>query len=245
MNKYNVIIENLKEDLLNILFPRTCPVCGEILIVQNYQVCENCKKKIKYITEPACKKCGKQLLVEEQEYCYDCSRKEHNFTRGISLYCHDEWIRKSIYHFKYNNKREYAKIYANEIILKYKSKIQTWNADYLVPIPIHKSKLNERGFNQAKDLCLELSRGLEIPMLDNCVLRVKKTLPQKELNDKERIINLKNAFKIGKNVVKLKSIILVDDIYTTGATIDTVSKVLIESGAKDIFFITISTGEGF
>lgn len=244
MQKYTRILENLKEELIGIIYPRTCPICGEILQKNNLQVCNACKKKIKYIKEPACKKCGKQLQVEEQECCFDCLKKEHNFTKGIALYCHDEWIRKSIYKFKYSNKREYAKIYANEIILRYGSKIEEWNADYLIPIPLHKSKLRARGYNQAEDLSRELSKELLIPMLKNGVYRIKKTLPQKELNDKQRINNLKKAFKIGNIDVKSKRVILIDDIYTTGATIDSVAEVLIQSGVKDIYFITISIGEG-
>lgn len=244
MNKNTNIVENLKEELINILYPRTCPICGKILKINNLQICVECKKKLKYIYEPACKKCGKQILLEEQEYCYDCFKKNHKYTRGIALCSHDEWIRKSIYNFKYNNKREYAKIYANEIVLRYKNKIENWNADVLIPIPLHKSKMRSRGFNQAEDLCRELSKQLHIPMLKNCVKRVKKTLPQKELNDKERINNLKKAFKIDTIDVKSKRVILIDDIYTTGATIDSVAEVLGNCGVNEIYFITISIGEG-
>lgn len=244
VKRYTSIIENVKEELINIIYPRTCPICGEILQNNNLQVCGTCKKKIKYVKEPACKKCGKQLQVEEQELCFDCFKNKHNFTRGIALYCHDEWTRRSIYNFKYNNKREYAKIYANEINLRYRSKIEQWNVDYLIPIPLHKSKLKARGYNQAEDLCKELSKVFMIPMLRNGVCRVKKTLPQKELNDKQRINNLKKAFKIGNIDVKSKRVILIDDIYTTGATINSVAEVLVNSGVKDIYFITISIGEG-
>lgn len=238
------VAKKIIEHCITILYPRTCPVCGEILKIDKLQICKECKKKINYIAEPLCKKCGKQLINLEQEFCFDCSSKEHKFTRGLALYRHDEWIRKSIYRFKYHNKREYAKIYANEIVLQYEERIRQWNADYLVPIPLHKSKLRTRGYNQAEDLCKELSKLLQIPMEKNCVLRIKKTLPQKELNDKQRKNNLKNAFKIGEIDVKLKKVILVDDIYTTGATIDSVAQVLIHSGVSDIFFITISIGEG-
>jgi len=140
-------IEKSIEKILNILYPPTCPICGEILKINNYQVCKECKKKIKYIHEPVCKKCGKQLLVEEQEYCYDCSRREHVFTRGMAIFAYDQHVKKSIYRFKYNNKREYAKIYANEIALNYGRQILKWKADGIVPIPIHKSKLKSRGFN--------------------------------------------------------------------------------------------------
>lgn len=234
----------LIEKFLNVLYPPTCPVCGEILKVNNNQVCSKCKKKIKYIHEPACKKCGKALAFEEQEYCYDCSRREHIFTRGVALWVYDENIKKSIYRFKYNNKREYAKIYANEIMLHHGRQIIEWKADGIIPIPLHKSKIKSRGFNQAEVIAQELSKVLSIPCYNDCVIRTKKTLPQKALNNKQRINNLKNAFKIKQDDVKLRKIILIDDIYTTGITIDSVSEVLIQIGVEKVYFITVSIGEG-
>lgn len=234
----------LTETILNILYPPTCPICGGILKVNNNQVCRECKVKIKYIKEPVCKKCGKILLFEEREYCYDCSRREHVFTKGLSLWIYDDNIKKSIYRFKYNNKREYAKIYANEIILHHGEQIKDWKADAIIPIPLHRTKMKSRGFNQAEVLAKELSRQLNIPCLNSCVVRIKKTLPQKALNDKQRINNLKNAFKIKQNDVKLRNIILIDDIYTTGITMDSVAKVLKQACVEEIFFITVSIGEG-
>ncbi len=233
-----------KEDILNILYPPTCPICGKILRINNNQICIECKKKITYIQEPICKKCGKVLLFEEQEYCYDCCKKQHSYTRGLALWIYDENLKKSIYRFKYNNKREYAKVYANEIVLHHKRQIKEWNADGIIPIPLHKSKMRSRGFNQAEVLAIELSKQLSIPCYSNLISREKKTLPQKSLNDKQRINNLKNAFKIKQNDVKLNKIILIDDIYTTGVTIDSVTKVLKQEGINEVYFITISIGEG-
>jgi ComF family protein len=238
------ILKKISEEIINIVYPPTCPICGKILKLSNNQVCEDCKKKIKYMKEPTCKKCGKQLIAEEQEYCYDCSRKEHLFTRGITLWLYDTHVKKSIYNFKYNNKREYAKTYANEIIKQHHRQILNWDADGIVPIPLHKSKMKSRGFNQAEVLALALSKQLGIPMYHNLVKRIKKTLPQKALNDKQRINNLKNAFKIRKFDVKLKKVILIDDIYTTGITINSVTEVLKNAGVTEIYFITVSIGEG-
>ncbi|WP_099469157.1 ComF family protein [Konateibacter massiliensis] len=243
MNDIKWLVQ-ITEGVLNILYPHTCPICGRIPKVDRAEVCPECKKKIKYIEEPSCKKCGKQLLAEEQEYCYDCSKREHIYTRGLALWVYGDEIRKSIYNFKYNNKREYARVYANEIVLRHRRKIESWNADALIPIPIHQSKMRSRGFNQAEDLCRELSKQLGVPVLSDCIKREKKTLPQKGLNDKQRIKNLKKAFKTMNNDVELKRVILVDDIYTTGATINSVAELLENMGVYEIYFITISIGEG-
>lgn len=242
---YNTnILNNLSETILNIIYPPTCPICGKIVRVYNNQICETCKKQVRYIKEPLCKKCGKQLIVKEQEYCYDCSRKEHLYTKGIALWAYDSNVKKSIYNFKYNNKREYAKVYAEEMILRNRQQILNWNVDAIIPIPLHKSKLRSRGFNQAEVLAKEIAKQLGLPMYQNLVKRVKKTLPQKALNDKQRINNLKNAFKIEEFDVKLKKVILIDDIYTTGVTIDSVTEILKKAGITEVYFITVSIGEG-
>jgi ComF family protein len=118
------------------------------------------------------------------------------------------------------------------------------NADALIPIPIHPSRQKERGYNQAQELSLELSRLFGIPTYSDIVKRVKKTIPQKELNPQERQNNLKKAFNISSDVVKLNKTILIDDIYTTGSTIDAVAAVLKSHGVKEIFFVTLCIGEG-
>lgn len=234
----------VKENILDVLFPPRCPICEKILKVNNNQVCKECRKEIRYIQEPACKKCGKMLLCEEQEYCYDCNKQEHIFIRGLSLWIYDKNIKKSLYRFKYNNKQEYAKIYANEIMMHHGRQMKGWNVDAIIPIPLHKSKLRSRGFNQAEILAKELSKLLVIPCYNNYVMRSKKTLPQKSLNDKQRKNNLKNAFKIGVNDVKLNKVILIDDIYTTGITVDSVTEVLNYAGVNEVYVITVGIGEG-
>jgi ComF family protein len=237
-------LKKVKESILNILYPPRCPICEKILKVNNNQICSECKKKINYIQEPMCKKCGKMLMCEEQEYCYDCSRREHLFIRGLALWNYDKDVKKSIYRFKYNNKREYAKVYAKEIMLHHGTQIKNWKVDGIIPIPLHKSKMKSRGFNQAEVFARELAELLSVPCYNKYILRTKKTLPQKTLNDKQRIKNLKNAFKVDKNVVKLRKVILLDDIYTTGVTVDSVTEVLKQSGVNDVYFITVSIGEG-
>lgn len=244
MNYINEV-ENIRDNLLRIVYPSRCPICGNIIDYgKPLLVCEKCRGEIKYICEPCCKKCGKPLVVREQEYCYDCSRQEHEFTRGLSLWLYDKEVQKSIYNFKYNNKREYARIYINELTKYHREKIISWRAQCLIPVPVHKAKMRERGFNQAELLAKELGKQLELPVNDKLIIRCKETTPQKQLNSKERKNNLKKAFKISNNDVKLKKVILVDDIYTTGATIDSISAVLKNAGVSNVYFVSISIGEG-
>jgi len=120
----------------------------------------------------------------------------------------------------------------------------------LVPVPIHKSKYRERGYNQAEVLAKGIGRELNIPVLSDLLIRNKKTLPQKQLSDKERLNNLREAFEYNSTYAeKLRRqpdrLMLVDDIYTTGSTIEACTNVLKQNGVSYVYFITLCIGKGF
>ena len=147
-----------------------------------------------------------------------------------------------MYRFKYAGRREYARFYGRQIAYHLKDVIEEWDVDALVPVPIHRSRRIQRGYNQAEVLAKEIGFYLGIPVETHLLKRVKKTLPQKLLDDRQRQNNLKNAFKIGRNDVKCKSTIVIDDIYTTGSTIDHCAKVLKQHGVERIYYISIAIG---
>ena len=112
-------------------------------------------------------------------------------------------------------------------------------------MPLHRRKLIKRGYNQAEILAKRLSEQLLIPMDNKILIRTRNTVPLKELNEKERITNLKSAFQTDEIKLKYKRIILVDDIYTTGSTIDECAWTLLRNGAEEVYFITACIGRGF
>ena len=232
---------------MSLLYPRHCPVCHGIVAPKGEMICTSCRKRLTPIFEPRCKKCGKPLSKEkeEQEYCYDCKTKKHDYKEGTALYPYNDVMQKSIAYFKFQNRREYARAYAEEINRHLGKRLLCWEADCMIPVPIHKKKQISRGFNQAEVLAKEISRISSIPVDTDLLKRVRKTLPQKELNDEERRKNLINAFQIEKKGVKYKKIILVDDIYTTGSTIDACSRVLKEAGIQEIYFLSLCIGIGY
>jgi ComF family protein len=195
--------------------------------------------------EPLCKKCGKPLSLKEAEYCPDCSRKRHLYTRGRAALEYDSLMRESIGRFKYKNRREYADFYVQELLRTCKEAVKSWGVDLLVPVPLHKSRRKLRGFNQAELIARGLGRELGLPVSSELLLRTRKTVAQKELNDQERRANLKNAFQVAKNKVSPKKILLIDDIYTTGSTIDAAAAVLLDHGAEKVYFLSISIGRGY
>lgn len=226
---------------MDYVYPRTCPVCTQILPSKGGLICDKCRAKLIYVKNPRCTKCGKPLDNPGKEYCGDCAKKKHYYNSGRVVWVYTKEMRQSIYRFKYNNKREYADFYTEEILQLYGSWIRNLGVEAIIPIPLHNRKYRVRGFNQAQVLAEGIGRKMNIPVLTEVVGRSKSTTAQKNLNNKERQENTKNAFKIIDNEVKLNKILLVDDIYTTGSTMDAVAKILQENGVKEIFFVCLCT----
>lgn len=122
--------------------------------------------------------------------------------------------------------------------------ILSWKPDALVPVPLHPAREKKRGYNQAALLAAELGKQLDIPVLTGFVERTRNTRPQKELEGTKRQNNLKKAFKIVQNDVKLNTIVIIDDIYTTGSTIDAVAQACREAGVKHVYFAALAIGRG-
>lgn len=235
---------NIREKIVSSIYPRRCPVCGGIVCPKGGMICSTCRDGLPYINGARCRKCSKPLHDERIEYCYDCSRKKHYYSEGISLFEHKGNIKDAIYAVKYNNKREYLDFFADEIVYRYGIKIKQWDADVLIPVPLHKRKEVKRGFNQAMELASRIGKRLGIPVNGKAVRRVLDTVPQKELTDIERKKNVENAFIIEESIVKFKKVIIIDDIYTTGSTIDSCAKALLGSGVREVYFLTLSIGDG-
>jgi ComF family protein len=232
------------------LYPVRCPVCGDIVTPKGSKICNPCEKKLQLIGEPRCKKCSKPIEEDQREYCNDCERKDYHFEHGYSLWVYDSAMKKSISNFKYSYKKEYAKYYIEKIVQSYGNDILKLAPDVLVPVPIHKSKYRERGYNQAEILAYGIAKELNIPVLPHLLIRNKRTIPQKQLSDKERLKNLQEAFAFNEVAIssyskELKRVLLVDDIYTTGSTIEACTNVLVRNGIESIYFITVCIGKGF
>lgn len=228
-----------KETILNILFPRRCPVCGEITKPAGSLICPSCFQKLSFVKAPICKKCGKEIISEIQEYCDDCMTHRHTFEHGVALINYDETARKSMVQIKYKNKREYLDFYGRAMALRYEKTIERMQVDAIVPIPVHRSRRRRRGFNQAEVLAEIMAGHLKIPVKPEMLVRSKRTLPQKELSAAERLKNLSGAFLSGEIPEGVKSVLLVDDIYTTGSTIEACSRVLRNAGIGRIYFAVI------
>ncbi len=213
--------------------------------MSHQEICDACNENVFYIKEPRCKKCGKPVRYEEQEYCCDCQKQSFYYVQGRSLWIHKGAVPWSIYQFKYHNRRIYGQFYAQELYRVYGKKIREWGIDLIVPVPLHWRRRRKRGYNQAEIVAKYLGELTGIPVETRLVIRKKYTKPQKSLNNKERVRNLKGVFEVRKTTVRQKNILLIDDIYTTGSTIDGISKILLEKGHNKVWFLTISIGQDF
>lgn len=230
------------EFIVNLLFPRRCPVCDKPLAPQEELIHLQCKAKLPYVSGPVCYKCGKPVNHSEIQYCTDCSRRRHLFVQGKSLLVYNQIMEKSIAKYKYNGRREYGVYYSKQLLAVYGDWLTSLKADVIIPVPLHWKKQRDRGYNQAAVIAKYIGQSIHLPVDTKYLRRKTRTKPQKQLTPQQRYANLKQAFKIVKKNQKYRCIILVDDIYTTGSTIDACTKLLLEAGAKDVYFISVCIG---
>ena len=242
-----MIIENIKK----FIFPNRCIICDEVLPFghssENDFICNECKNKIEFISEPTCKKCGAKINETTKSLCERCERtyESHKsyYDYGFGLCRYNQYVKDSLHNIKYNNRSEYLKFYSKCIAKLYHDKINQMNIECFIPVPIHKNRLILRSYNQSNLLAKYISNDLikyniNIPVDDNIITRQKNTKVLNKLDDNNRKIELKNAFFVNEN--NYKSVCIVDDIYTTGTTIEAISKVLRQSGINNIYFIAIA-----
>lgn len=235
-------------DVINLIFPKRCPGCDKILNIKEYDrgFCNRCLQKIHIIGDNYCIKCGRELDNEIEEYCNDCKRKKRYFTMGRSVYSYSGPIKNAMYGFKYGNKRAYARVFFSDIERYLSGFIEYISADgpidAVLPVPVSKKRYLKRGYNQAYVLAYYIARNFNLPLYKNIVSRMAQTKALKNQNLLERQINLIHAFKYTKISVKLNKILLIDDIYTTGTTINSIAKELNKNGICKIYFICVCSG---
>lgn len=226
---------------LDILYPAKCPVCHQILTSNNALVDPRCEKLLHPVLGDYCLKCGRPVTAEE-EFCRECKGKHRAFDKGRGVFLYNNRMRQSLLHYKYYGNREYGEYYAASICRYMEREIRAWNPDVIIPVPMHARKQRERGFNQAADLASKTGQKLQIPSADGVVIKTRVTKSQKKLNADERRRNLKEAFQVTERLDGLR-ILVVDDVYTTGSTMEAMAQVLRQAGAVRIFFVTLCIGQ--
>ncbi|MBC5997764.1 ComF family protein [Romboutsia ilealis] len=233
--------------VLDFIYPEniSCILCDKpIKKVNTYSLCKDCFKELNFIQD-GCIKCGKPIIYHSLEKidicgCSYCFNKSFYFDKSISCIEYSDISKSMILGFKYKNKTYMAKYISN--IMKEKLDLENIEFDYITFVPLHKKRMRKRGFNQSEKIAKELSKIINIPILD-CIYRKSNTNRLYNLNRQERKIELKNAFLVKENInyANGKNILLIDDIFTTGSTVNEISKLLRLNNVNRIFVMTLLT----
>lgn len=247
---FKYVLKEIKEiinTILNYIYPQniTCIICDNpIKLTNTYSLCKDCFKEIHFILD-GCNKCGKPTIIHnlERESLLDCSycyNKSYYFDKSISCIEYNEISKKFVLDYKYKNKTYLCKYIA--YIMKEKFEMENIDVDYILFVPLHKKRQNKRGFNQSEKIAREFGKLVNIPVLD-CIERTKNTKQLYKLTKIERQNELKNGFQVKENIslIKNKKIIIIDDIFTTGSTVNEISKILKLNNIGHICILTLLT----
>ncbi|MCT4509067.1 MAG: ComF family protein [Tepidibacter sp.] len=232
-------------DFIDYIYPRNikCILCKNPISKNNsYSLCKDCFNKLKFIKK-GCSKCGKPLTdFYKKDICLNCETKEYTFTRALSCVEYYDNIHKLIYSFKYGLKTYLS--YNIAEIMNDKLKYENIDFDYIIPVPLHKKRLKKRGYNQALLIAKQISKIRKKEVLD-IVVRNENTPFLSQLSREERLKKMKNVFTLTQNNNKIykKNLLIVDDIFTTGATVNEISRNLIKLEPSKIYAISFATGK--
>ena len=220
------------------LFPEnyTCELCRRE-VFDGSRLCAECAKTVTFNFGDTCPVCGRKSL--SSTVCLECKALAPRYKKAVSAIVYRDGGTKLIYKFKHGN--AYLKEYFADLLEKKCADFV--GAEGICFVPMTKYITKERGYNQAELLAKTLAKRLNLPLLKGALKKVKATAPQKSLTMKERASNLHGCFKANKKVVNGKTLILVDDVMTTGATAEAVCTELKKRGAKDIYFVTVASVE--
>lgn len=212
-------------------------------IGQEGAFCNSCWQKLQFITEPKCKICSYpfEFEIEENMLCAGCLRKKPAYDKAFCAFIYNDIMRQVIAKFKYRDNAYLSKKLAQILYHRFGKELQ--EIDIIAAVPLHTKRLRKRKFNQSLMLAKTLATLSNITLNPHLIIRKKNTIAQAGLSKKERENNLRNAFEINKDYQKLinhKTILLIDDVMTTGATLENCTKTLKKNGASQVYVLTIA-----
>ncbi len=240
----NPLLYGVGEAVLGALYPRRCPFCDKVLVDQGVRICKGCAARLPWVREPRCKKCGAPIESDTAEYCGICRAGRHVFLENEAAFLYEGEMRDAVLRMKFYNRREYLEFFAQALYVYAGEYLTRIRPEMLLPIPMHSRKKRERGFDQCRILADYLSSLTGLPSPEGVVKRTRYTLPQKGLAREERKRNLKGAFTVLHPEVLPETVLLLDDIFTTGSTLDEMSTVLGKCGVKKVYSLSLCIGRG-
>ena len=236
-----VCFKDIGKDLLNIFFPANikCILCSKELNSNTlYCLCDSCMHSLPFNTGKTCLRCD-EPISSMTKYCINCKHNVPYYKHNKSVFLYEGAIKHLIRSFKYDNKKYYTDTLSNLLVSEYVKLNKDF--DIIIPVPLHPKRYKMRGFNQSELLCKSFKEKLHLNVDTKSLIKVVYTESQTTLNRTEREKNLNGSFEVAdKKAIKGKSILLVDDVFTTGSTINECARVLLKAGAKEVWSLTLA-----
>ena len=233
-------------DCLNLLYPPVCQLCHDHRAeAHDGYVCAKCWSHVRFIRAPFCERCGLPFAgdLTTAFVCTNCNDLKLHFTSARSAVVARTVVLEAIHRFKYSRALWFENFLAGLLVREAAPVLTNGNWHHIVPVPLHPVKLREREFNQAALLAAQLARATKIPLNEKILRRVHPTATQTLLTRDERAANMKNAFIVRKGTrLAGKRIVLLDDVFTTGATTNACAKALQVAGAAEVCVWTVARG---
>jgi ComF family protein len=230
--------------VLDFFFPAKCPLCGLSPDLSTPdRPCPACLSQIKFFSSPRCLHCGIGFpsSSEVDHLCAECLSEERHFNLARAVCGYEGVIMEAISRLKYGGLTRLAMPLGNLLAEYQDPDFELSENDLVIPVPLHTRRLQERGFNQSLLLARQVSRRRSIPLNFTALHRARQTQPQTQLSGAERRKNVRGAFEVRKReAVKGKRILLIDDVFTTGATVQECAYVLREAGASEVHVLTLA-----
>ncbi|MCR5823193.1 MAG: ComF family protein [Lachnospiraceae bacterium] len=226
---------------LDILFPACCPICLKPVHPKGSFIHEACRRKLKFVESPFCMKCGRGIADEGAALCSSCKKGDFVFDSGRCTFAYHSDIGNAIKWVKDEGTREFIDFFGDTAAKRHETFLKAVKPEIIVPVPLSESRLRARGFNQSELFAESLAGVLGIPV-GKLLKKVRNTRDQKGLNRRERTRNLAGAFEAVSCKEMPERVLLTDDIYTTGSTVNACAAVLKAAGVKEVYFICIAAG---
>ena len=235
----------LKDDILDLVYPQHCPLCQKPLGKEEKDVCADCWRTLAFLPAPFCPYCKSFLEDEETVFEHRCpylsKPEDRKILAAKSLGTLDDYYKKLIHRFKYDKKIPLGKRLAQSLGQVVAQDRDFANCDLVIPVPLHRARHRERGFNQSEILAEGVSQATNLPLAKGILKRKKNTKDQTYLNAQQRAENVRDAFVVTQpEKINDKKVVLVDDVITTGATLNECARMLQKAGAKTIFAVTLA-----
>ncbi|MSS73436.1 MAG: ComF family protein [Candidatus Latescibacteria bacterium] len=238
--KSYAVLKTLGSALLDFVFPPFCSLCREGLSDGERIVCEACWAKVALLSGPQCPRCGAPSTGDDR--CPNCAGRDYRFSGACVLASFDEGAQALIHLLKYREKTSVGVRFGRMLGEAVKADPRMSGVDRVLPVPLHRSRVRERGYNQSDLIARGVGEALGRPVEARALARTRATRTQTELSGKERAQNVSGAFIVRRpeRVAGLR-LLLVDDVFTTGATLDACAGVLLDAGAVEVFVAAVAS----